>query len=399
MTGVAAALVEAWSEIRVHKVRVVLSLVGVMLAVLAMTAITALGDMARQANAEYVERMSGRPATLTVNAFGTEQAISGDAIRTAYADVVERYQVEYSSLAGWGEQAVRFTDGTHRVQLTLVEPDYGDMHRVVPAAGRWFTDDDEDRYAPAIVVNSAFHDRLGAPDLASHPTVVLGGDRPVRATVVGVVADGYSGEDPRMFTLTALHDRWAGQGDAEMFGPPSLELWVPTSDADRLRELIIRDLSAALPGTQVDVYRADSEGFDVIDGQIRWVIRGVGAFALGLGALGLVNIALVTVKYRIREIGIRRSYGATSGRVFFSVMMESVAATVVAGLVGVALAVAIVTNVPVETLVGGAVSDVPPFPVRAAAEGMVAATIVGALAGLLPATVAVRVKVIDAIRY
>ena len=42
-----------------------------------------------------------------------------------------------------------------------------------------------------------------------------------------------------------------------------------------------------------------------------------------LGALGLVNIALVTVKQRVREIGIRRSFGATAGRVFFAVMMES----------------------------------------------------------------------------
>jgi putative ABC transport system permease protein len=101
-------------------------------------------------------------------------------------------------------------------------------------------------------------------------------------------------------------------------------------------------------------------------------------------------------RYRIPEIGIRRSFGATSGRVFFTVMMESVCATVVAGLIGVALAVAIVKNLPPNLF---NVTDMPPFPVHAAVEGMVAATVVGALAGLLPATVAVRIKVIDAIRY
>jgi len=105
------------------------------------------------------------------------------------------------------------------------------------------------------------------------------------------------------------------------------------------------------------------------------------------------------VRHRIREIGIRRSFGATAGRVFFAVMMESVVATVVAGVVGVALAVLIVKNPWVTSFVASGVEDVPAFPIEAALIGLASATAVGALAGLLPALVAVRVKVIDAIRY
>jgi putative ABC transport system permease protein len=107
-----------------------------------------------------------------------------------------------------------------------------------------------------------------------------------------------------------------------------------------------------------------------------------------------------TLKQRIREIGIRRSFGATANRVFFPVMMESVVATVVAGVVGVIVAVLIVKNPIVEGFIGqGTVSEFPPFPVEAAVLGLVLATVVRALAGLLPALLAVRVKVIDAIRY
>ncbi|NEC92874.1 ABC transporter permease, partial [Streptomyces sp. SID12501] len=136
-----------------------------------------------------------------------------------------------------------------------------------------------------------------------------------------------------------------------------------------------------------------------LDVAARWVALGVGGVALLLGGLGLVNIALVTVRHRIREIGIRRSFGATSGRIFFGVLMESVVATLVAGLVGIVLAVAIIKNVPVDVLFGGGIQDRPPFPVSAALIGLACATGVGALAGLIPATVAMRVKVIDAIRY
>ena len=129
------------------------------------------------------------------------------------------------------------------------------------------------------------------------------------------------------------------------------------------------------------------------------MVAAVAVLVLLLGALGLVNISLVTVRQRIREIGIRRSFGATAGRVFFAVMMESVVATVAAGVIGVFLAVLIVTSPLVTDLIGQGITDLPAFPIEAALVGLGAATLVGALAGLLPAIVAVRVKVIDAIRY
>jgi putative ABC transport system permease protein len=82
-------------------------------------------------------------------------------------------------------------------------------------------------------------------------------------------------------------------------------------------------------------------------------------------------------------------------------VLESVVATAPAGLAAVALSVAVVRNLPLEQWLGGGVplADAPGFPVAAAVEGLVAATAVGALAGLVPALIAVRVKVIDAIRF
>ncbi|MEJ1231239.1 MAG: FtsX-like permease family protein [Galbitalea sp.] len=105
------------------------------------------------------------------------------------------------------------------------------------------------------------------------------------------------------------------------------------------------------------------------------------------------------MRYRVREIGIRRSFGATAARVFFSVMMESVVATFVAGGIGVIVAILLVENPLTQGYIARAVVNVPAFPFSAAVIGMVCSVGVGALAGLLPALVAVRVKVIDAIRF
>jgi putative ABC transport system permease protein len=308
---------------------------------------------------------------------------------------------------------MRFPDGTRTTQLQAVDADLGTINRIVPDQGRWFTEADETALAPTLVVNEAFLDAYGLTDLSTRPTVELGDRAPVTATVIGVMHDDWPGAEPLAFVLYDQLHRWigpdgsgvqsGGSGTAPAAAPmqaqmPSILLWVPPDQADAISETVARDLEAAAPGWQVELHdnQYDRGG---LDRATKWVGIGIGGFALLLGGLGLVNIALVTVRYRIREIGIRRSFGATSGRVFFGVLLESVVATVVAGLVGVVLAVAIIKNIPVEQVFGGGIQDMPPFPFSAALVGMAAAVAVGALAGLIPATFAVRVKVIDAIRY
>ena len=414
MTGVVGAIVEAWGELRIHKLRVLLALVGVACAVTAITGVTALVSMLNQSFTEQTERQSGRSVTLTVNAWPQDaDATTPAGWDAAFQRVLQRYDITYASRDEWTQAVMRFPDGTRMTQLRAVDADLGTINRLVPDQGRWFTGADEEALAPTLVVNEAFLDAYGLTDLSTRPTVELGDRAPVTATVIGVMHDDWPGAEPLAFVLYDQLHRWigpdgsgvqsGGSGTAPAAAPmqaqmPSILLWVPPDQADAISETVARDLEAAAPGWQVELHdnQYDRGG---LDRATKWVGIGIGGFALLLGGLGLVNIALVTVRYRIREIGIRRSFGATSGRVFFGVLLESVVATVVAGLVGVVLAVAIIKNIPVEQVFGGGIQDMPPFPFSAALVGMAAAVAVGALAGLIPATFAVRVKVIDAIRY
>lgn len=399
MTGLVGAVVEAWDELRIHRLRVLLALIGVAVAVAAITGVTAAVQMLAQAYDEQMDRDMGRQVTLQVNAWPMTATTAAPDLDAAYGQALERYQIDYATRTLYTSVPLRTADGAMFADLMAVDPDYGLIYRVAPIEGRWFADADTGAYAPLLVVNEAFLAAIGQTDLAAHPTVLLGDDDPVTATVIGVTADRWPGETPSGFWLYDHMSRW-WQTDPAM-GPtvPALAAWVPTDQVDGLSERLSRDIGAVLPGWQVDVYDNRQIGIGMLDNATRWIAIGVGGFALLLGGLGLLNIALVSVRYRIREIGIRRSFGATSGRVFFGVLMESVVATVVAGLVGVAIAVAVLKAIPVDTMFGTGLQDVPPFPISAALIGMAAATGVGALAGLIPATVAVRVPVIDAIRY
>jgi len=404
VTGFIGALVEAWAEIRIHRTRVLLSLIGVAVAVAALTSVVGLGAITQQATTESYERQSGRPATLFVSAYNVATGQTPDAktFSTAFTEVTERYSVDWTTRSTYTQVSVDFVDGVTPVDTTLVDVGYGTMHRVQLVQGSWFVDGDDQRLAPALVVNETVWKKLGSPDLRTHPTVTLRGSSDVTAVIVGVAPDmPYAQDYPTMFML---YDSFVGiatpQQVQQMY--PQFEAWVPVDISQELTELIKRDIAGELgEGWQVDVSRQDYlvyQGDDPLL-PIKLLVGGVAVLVLLLGALGLVNISLVTVRQRIREIGIRRSFGATAGRVFFAVMMESVVAAAAAGVVGVFIAVVVVKNPTVVEFIAPGISDIPAFPLEAALIGLGSATFVGALAGLLPALVAVRVKVIDAIRY
>lgn len=404
VTALWGAILEAWQEVRIHRTRVLLSLIGVGVAVCALSSVVGLANIAEQSMRENSERFGGRPALIAVYPSGGDGAApSQERVDAAWDATLARHDIRYASKVISGSMRVQFRDGVTEVMTQAVDGPYATMHRTVVKQGRWFTQADAEMLAPAVIVNDAFWKRLGSPDLAAHPTAtVRSGEQKITVVVIGVVRTPESPDDATAIVLAGAADRLLGSGDP-MFGSSlALEAWVPPDSAEQLIDAITSEFDQQLGSGAVSVSRNDYLAYQDSDPLLffKLLVGGIAVLILLLGALGLVNIAMVTVRHRIREIGVRRSFGATGARVFFAVMMESVVATVVAGAAGVALSVLIVKSPWVEELIGrGLVADPPPFPVEAAVLGLVAATVVGALAGLLPALVAVRVKVIDAIRY
>lgn len=406
-TGFVGSLVEAWAELRIHRTQVLLSLIGVGVAVAALTGVVAAGAIATQASTESLERSSGRPATVGMYAYNptTGAQPSKDALDRAFFGAMERYGVTYVNRTMWGGFSVQFPDGVMGIGVIGVDQPYGVMHRISVEQGSWFTDRDALRLAPAIVVSEEVWERLGSPNLRLDPTIgIVTPTGTVDAIIVGITPkQSLDGSNLQAYMLNDDYDAFAPPQDPNYPQLPNYEAWVPPESADQLIPAIQRDIAGALgKDWQVDVQRQDylaweGQGDPLLIPKI--VVIGVAVLVMALGALGLLNIALVTVKHRIREIGIRRAFGATAGRVFFAVMMESVVATFVAGVAGVLLAIVLIRNPITESFIALGVQDIPGFPIEAALIGLGSATLVGALAGLLPALVAVRVKVIDAIRY
>ena len=466
-TGLTGAVIEAWAQLRIGKLRVLLSLVGVAVAVAAMSFVIAVGQVSVSAVNAVMEQYSGRPGTVTISvsptwrgvskpdddagsddsggaggsggqaggggqagaegqAGGGGQAAAGSAggaaassdtsirISEAMSAFVDRYEIGVWATTYDTSIRFAFPDGPRQVRTQAVSTGYGLLHHTQVTQGRWLRSDDADDMSPSLVVSQGFLDAMGVETLTGPLTVTSYEPTRTTYTIVGVLepedlsyctttdAEGNTVPCPQSLSAFVLSSSYEQQLPVHAVRPaPSLEVWTGTTGASEIKQRAKDNLDAQFgQGSTQVTDNLQSANANLSTGAFTTVVSGAGVFVMVLGALGLVNISLVTVRQRIHEIGVRRSFGATSRRIFFSIMLESVVATIVAGIVGVGIAVVALRVVPLGAILSDIpVPDNPPFPMSAALIGLVAASGVGALAGIIPAIVAVRIRPIDAIRF
>lgn len=127
----------------------------------------------------------------------------------------------------------------------------------------------------------------------------------------------------------------------------------------------------------------------------------VGLGALLSGVFGISNIMLVTVRERMREIGIRRAIGATPFNIMSQILLESVVLTAIAGLLGFLFGVGIIVAIESVMTANGPVQGMMQAPSISFNMGLISMGILilsGLLAGILPTLRALQIKAIDAIR-
>ena len=473
LTGFFGAIVEAWAQLRIGKLRVLLSLVGVAAAVAAMTFVIALGQVSVDAINKVSEKYTGRQGTVTINVSptgkGLDQALQADdapeastggdsggssssdsgssdaggaggsggsggaggagaagggsttsaataaKISGAMNSFVERYEVKSWATTYTSNVRFSFPDGARSVPTQTVSRSYGLLHHKTVSQGRWFTAQDEDDLSPSMVVTQGFLEALGIQQFTEPVTVTSFSPVQTSFTIVGVLEAedlsliGCSGDPERdaglpctqpvtAFALNTPYEHWLPKDASRP--APTLEIWAGQDGAKEIAGLAKKDLDARFgQGSTQTEDNLQGGGMVSSANTFTQVVTAAGVFVMLLGALSLVNISLVTVRQRIHEIGVRRSFGATSRRIFFSIMLESVVATVVAGVIGIGIAIVGMRVMPLSAFLGIPVTTTPPFPMMAAVIGLVAATAVGALAGIIPAIVATRIRPIDAIRY
>jgi putative ABC transport system permease protein len=141
---------------------------------------------------------------------------------------------------------------------------------------------------------------------------------------------------------------------------------------------------------------ADSiiENFDKITGMIVLISIAISALGLLVGGIGVMNIMLVSVTERTREIGVRKAIGARRGDIILQFLAEAVALTGAGGLIGVAFAVLV--TLLLSVLVPSLRTEVPSW---AVITGVSVSVAVGLFFGVWPAVKASQLDPVEALRY
>lgn len=443
------ALLEAWHELRINRGRIMLSLVSVAAAVWAMTTVIALGNILTSSQDTVAAQTSGVAGTVTLSADSngaepsaaeglptelgaTPAAGSGsgsggkgadsldvlnpdgsvnDAFASAAHNVVDatgvnlwsRMRTQQASLVEMvGECTPKdlFCDPDAPAELVAADPGWFDIYARTMLHGRPLEQADGQRLMNPVVVNDIFYKRLGSPPLSTHPTFTLKETDNTTYTVVGV----YKSMGPWDSPIAVVHyDSFLHVNYEGSVGHPKLLVASPPEAAKKNKEALHNILQAELGSSwkvSATTAEKDTSMSANLNNTITTALGIIGGIVIALGALGLLTVSIVTVGHRVREIGIRRAMGASASRIFISVFLESIVATTVAGVVGVILSIITIKQLPIEQMLAlpMELGNVP-YPFTAAVVGVLSATIVGALAGIIPATIAVRVKPIDAIRF
>ena len=282
-------------------------------------------------------------------------------------------------------------DANTNASFTNVGPRYFSTLGIPLVAGREFTDADTDATRPVAVVNEAFvrKFRLGANAVGARLGTTEG--KPPDIEIVGVVAD-------------AAYRNARDTPPPQYFRPyrqtaaPTLSFYVrmaPGVDPSALMGAIPGIVHRFDPNLPVDDLRTMDEQFDENTTSERIAMTLVSAFAALaalLAGIGLYAVLAYSVSQRVREIGIRMALGARAGDVRLMVLAQSSRITLVATVVGVALAVGL-GRLGEAMLFGVTALDAR---AQAGAAGLMLA--VALLAGVLPARRAAAVDPVEALR-
>ena len=291
-------------------------------------------------------------------------------------------------------------------QLTGAEPQYNGIRFLPVKLGRWLNDLDETQKRDVVVLGDEMSHNLfpGRPAIGSF--ILLNGHR---FEVVGTLNRVGHGDDNSTNTrayipFQVMRSDFPLKGEEAYDAISGINYQPRVADEHALAQDEARRIIARNHG--FDFRDEDAfEGWDTVkQAQMMGVIFDtmdeflgtVGLVTLGLGAIGVVNIMLVAVSERTREIGLRKALGATNRSIMLQFFVEGILLTLVSGLVGMALAGGFMALLGSYNFQGG--FDPPLLVLRSAILAIASLTLAGVAAGLYPARKAARLEPVEALR-
>jgi len=395
----------ALASIRAHRLRSFLTSLGIIIGVASVITVVSLIQGLSKSVSDQFEGLGGNGLTIRPhNEF--KDMMRGKMNYLRFDDVEQlRVRVEgirhLSPLFVPASSEVRFTGMSATAQVYATTASYQEVNGRYARLGRFISNSDDAGARRVAVIGEKLIDDLHLPAnpvgqfvLYANEWFKIVGVMEKQGEIFGMSRDNYM-----------IIPYKTGQSIIGNNTRPQLMITVAVGDLGRLDEtrnhirMVMRQ-AHRLKADQPDDFEIESadqiaKSFDKLSGTVTLVMGGVVGIALLVGGIGIMNIMLVSVKERTREIGICKAIGARSRDILLQFLIEAVTLSLLGGLVGLAIGYAL------GALIAGLIPDFPPavVPWWAVTLAVLFSGSVGIVFGVVPASQAARLDPIEALRY
>lgn len=381
--------------IMAHKMRSLLTMLGIIIGIASVVSVVALGNGSEKKiladisamgtntisifpGRGFGDRRSGRIKTLTID----------DAKVIAKQSYVASATPQTNSS---GTLTYRNTDLT--ASLYGVGEQYFDVRGLKLESGRLFDEGDVKEDAQVVVIDQNTKNKLFGEDTDPLGKTILFRKRPL--TVIGVMQkeeNSFGNADVLMLwsPYTTVMHQITGESHTN-----SITVKIKDDANTQVAEKGLTELLKTRHGTE-DFFMNNSDSIkqmvESTTGTMKLLISSIALISLVVGGIGVMNIMLVSVTERTKEIGVRMAIGAQRNNILQQFLIEAVLICIIGGLVGVGLSTAIslvfnhfVTEFPMEISIGSVIGAV------------VCSTAIGVAFGFMPANKASKLNPIDAL--
>lgn len=384
----------ALQALRTNLIRTILTMLGVIIGIASVIIIISLGEGATQSIVDDISSFGANILTVSAGRNFRGPGGGGSTVDTLAEDDVESLALLDNVQAATGlvstNKQLSYDSTTSQYSITGAEDNYQEIHDLSFSQGSFFSDSQVATRSKVVVLGDEV-----ATEFFGEDTEVVGETIKIDGKnfrIVGVITDSSSVIAP----ITTVQKVLLSQNYLN-----SIELLTTDSDlvetmSDNVENLLLLRHDIDNANNADFTIRSSQEMIDSVSsvtGTMSGMLAGIAAISLVVGGIGIMNIMLVTVTERTKEIGLLKAIGAKKSNILLQFLIESVVVTLLGGVTGMLLGIGV-------TFVASSMLSIP-FVVSLSSILLaigVSAT-VGVVFGWYPAKQAAQLQPIDALRY